>query len=544
MSKQKLSKVIIEQLNKWGVEHIYGYAGDTILKFFSELKDSPIKLYTTKHESAAGLMASAESKLKGQLSVCLADGGPGSVNILNGVADAYSDRTPMLLITGQVESWNMGTNYEQFIKQMNITDSLTVYSAMVTNPESIVDLMVKAMTKALVEGGVSHLIVPMDMWDKETNAQARDYLPHLDEVRLPDDELINQSVELINQAQRPVILYGRGVKGCREELLEFANKINGGLISTLAAKGMVEYDQPLFLGGLGHAGNEKADNLLKESDLIIILGATWWPMDSVPRNPRVIQFDAIKENIGMNHPVEVGVLGEIRSSLELLLEKVSAKNNQEWREKIEGTRQQLIDKLSTEYENNEEGICPKEIIKAISNNIGENEIITLDSGDNVVWFGKYFNKRCEEVLISGKWRTMGFALPAALAAKINYPEKPVTCIIGDGGIGMVLAELLTARRYNLPIRIIVMNNGLLAMERNKMLSANLEREEVNLSNPDFIKLAEVCGIRGMRAESVKELDYILNQNQDITETILIDVATADPIPTGTKLESRKVIELV
>jgi pyruvate dehydrogenase (quinone)/pyruvate oxidase len=544
MSQQKLSRVMIEQLNNWGVEHIYGYAGDTILKFFSELKDSPIKLYTTKNEAAAGLMASAESKLKGQLSVCLADGGPGTTNILNGVADAYSDRTPMLLITGQVESWNIGTNYEQFIKQMNLTDSLTVYSALVTNPESIVDLLVKAMTKAIVEGGVSHLVIPMDMWDKEVNAQARDYLPHLDELRLPDDELINQSVELINQAQKPMILYGRGAKGCREELLEFANKINGGLISTLAAKGMIEYNQQLYLGGLGHAGNEKADNLLKEADLVIILGATWWPMDSVPRNPRIIQLDAIKENIGMTHPVEVGVLGELKSSLQLLLEKVSAKNNQEWRAKVEGTRELLLTKLSREYNNNQTGICPKEVMKSLANILGEDEIITLDSGDNVVWFAKYFSKRCEEVLISGKWRTMGFALPAALAAKINYPQKPVTCIIGDGGIAMVLAELLTAKRYNLPVRIIVMNNGVLAMERNKMLSANLKEEEVNLSNPDFIKLAESCGIKGMRAESVEELDYILNQHQDMTETILIDVVTAAPVPAGTKLESRKVIELV
>ncbi|TDX52876.1 thiamine pyrophosphate-binding protein [Orenia marismortui] len=532
---QKLTKVMIEQLSKWGVDHIYGYPGDSILKFISELKESPIKFYSTKNESAASLMASAESKLQEKISVCVGDGGPGTANIVNGVADAYSDRTPMLLITGQVESYNIGTNYNQFIKQLNITDSLTVYSAIVSSPEVIVDLMVKAMIEAITKGGVSHLVVPMDMWDQKTNAQPRDYLPHLDEIILPDEELINQAVDLINQAQKPIILYGRGAKECREELLQLSNKINGGLITTLAAQGMIEYQQALYLGGLGHTGNNKADNLLEEADLIIILGATWWPMNYVPREPKVIQFDAIKENIGMNHPVEIGVLANIQDSINLLLEKVSKKENQVWSDKVEGVRELYSNNLSKESKNGGKGICPKESIKAISEYISEDEIICLDSGDSVVWFGRYFSNRCKEVLISGKWRTMGFALPAALAAKINYPNLPVTAIIGDGGIGMVLAELLTAKRYNLAIRIIVFDNSVLAMEKNKMLVSNLEVDEVKLSNPDFIKLSEACGIKGVRVENINDLKKILAESKELKETMLIDIPTSNPIPEGTKL---------
>lgn len=527
--------IIIEQLSKFGVNNIYTYPGDTTLSFMSALKDSPIKLYSTKHESAAALMASAESKLTGNISVCLSHSGPGTANIINGIADAASDRTPLLLISGQVESYNMGTNYKQFINQIELTNPLTVYSSIIFNPEMVVDLLYKAMTMAIIRGGVSHLVIPMDIWDKESSAVPREYPEHTKIKQMPDDNLIEQAANQINQAQKPVIIYGRGCKGLRDQLITFAEQISAPLISTLPASGIIEYDFPNEMGVLGHSGNQYASELLSDSDLIIILAATWWPIDYTPRQPNVIQFDINPENIGASHPVNLGIPGDIKVSIEKLLERLKNTYNQQWAEKINEIKNKWLKEVEQGYSTEDWPLPPSSIIKTISENSGDNEIISLDSGDNVIYFGKFFGNHCQNVLISGSWRTMGFALPAALSAKINYPYSNVIALMGDGGIGMVMAELLTASRYQLPIVIIVINNGNLAMEKNRMIAAGLNIEEVDITNPDFVKLAESCGIKGYRVDSLENFRKILNNAKSKDQAVLIDVPVASPVIPGTKL---------
>ncbi|KXS40273.1 MAG: pyruvate oxidase, partial [Candidatus Frackibacter sp. T328-2] len=476
------------------------------------------------------------AKLRDQLAVCVAHSGPGTANIINGIADAYSDRVPVLLITGQVPSWNIGTNYKQFVNQLELTRPLTVFSSIVTNPDAIVDLLVKAMTMSIVKGGVSHLVIPMDMWEANTNALPREYPPHLIQKKIPHQELIKDAVQRIEQASQPVILYGRGVKNCRPELKQIANKIDAGLIHSLPAKGIIEYKNNSLLGGLGLGGNEKTKELLGQANLIITLGTTWWPMDYVPRRPQIIQFDAIKENIGATHPVDLGIVGDLKLSLQSLIKEIPQQNKQAWKKRINKAHQAWLESLEEKIQVTEPPLSPQSIIQSISQQIANNEVIALDSGDNVIWFGKYFANHCQDILISGTWRTMGFGLPAALVAKINRPQDPVTCIIGDGGIGMVLGEILTAVRYQLPVRIIVLNNGTLSMEKNRMLIANLQPEEVDLTNPDFVKLAKTCGAQGLRATSINELNEILEQTKEPQQPVLIDIPTATPIAPGLKLQ--------
>ncbi|MCK8824661.1 thiamine pyrophosphate-binding protein [Fuchsiella alkaliacetigena] len=531
----KLNEVIIEQLLKWKVNRIYSYPGDTILDFLAAVKESPLELYTTKHESTAGLMASAESKLSDQLAVCAAHGGPGTANIINGIADAYSDKTPLLLLSGQAATKNIDTSYKQMVGQLELTNPLTVYSALVTNPKSIVDLLVKAMTTALTKGGVSHLAIPMDLWQAETNAQPRDYPTHLEQKIVPEDKVITAAAEEINRAQKPIILYGRGAKDCATEITKLTEQTNAGLIHSLPAKGIIDGKQTNLLGGLGSAGNTKSSELLKAADLIIILGSTWWPMDYTPRQPRVVQLDSVKENIGATHPVDVGVMGDLKLSLDKLLSQIEKKNNSAWARRINEAHQEWLEQLNEKIEKIAEPLSPQSIINSISEQISDDEIICLDSGDNVVWFGKNFSDQCADILTSGTWRTMGFALPAALSAKINRPQQPVTAIIGDGGLNMVLAELATAVKYNLPIRVIVLNNESLAMEKNKMKVADLPLAEVELSNPDFAQIAQACGAKGVEIESLDHLQNILTESKETSEPILLNVPTTAPIPSGTKL---------
>lgn len=534
--KKKVKDVIINQLENFNIKNIYGYPGDTILKFISELKDSPITLYTTKHEGAAGLMASAEAKLQEKLAVCIAHSGPGSANIINGIADASKDKAPLLLISGQVQTYNIGTNYKQYIRQQQLTDPLTVFSGILTHPETVIDLLYKAMVKALTKGGVSHLIIPMDMWDKNTNARPRQYPEHLNYRNKPDTNIIEQAAEKINKAEKPVILYGRGVKNAQKELKKLGEKIQAPLINSLPAAGMINHDYYLSLGGLGQAGSQQASEIINQSDLIIIAGSCWWPVDFTPRKPKIIQLDLVKENIGSTHPVDTGIPGDIKLTLTSLLDMISPQENTEWADQIKRLHQDWLNNQDKEIKESEGyPLSPGRVINNISENIERDEIITLDSGDSVIWFGKYFKNTCKDLLISGSWRTMGFSIPAALAAKINQPDHPVTAITGDGGFCMVMAELLTATRYELPVRIIVINNAALAMEKNKMKSADLKIEEVDLNNPDIVKLAEACNLKAYRVKSINNLQEILQKTKNPDKAVVIDIPTADTMPPDTKL---------
>lgn len=532
---EKVKKLIIKQLVNFNVNKIYGYPGDTILSFMSALKDSPIKLYTTRHESTAGLMASAESKLTDNISVCLAHSGPGTANIINGIADSYSDKTPLLLISGQVEGYNIGTNYKQFVNQLELTNPLTVYSTILLNPESTIDILYKALTKAISTGGVSHLVIPMDIWDKESSAVPRQFPAHLKIKPMPAESLLDQAAERINNCHKPVILYGRGAKNSITELIAFADKIKAPLVNTLPAAGLIDFGHPLALGGLGHSGNNYSSQILGEADLIIILAATWWPIDYTPRAPQIIQFDVTKNNIAADHPVDLGIYSDLQSALSTILNKVNTKDDSQWQSHFNEIKNKWLDEINTVSGKSDWPLNPAAVITIISEMTQENEIISLDSGDNVIYFGKYFGNKCKDILISGSWRTMGFALPASLTAKINFNQSPVTCITGDGGLNMVLGEILTAARYQLPVKIIVLNNGSLAMEKNRMITEDLKVEEVSLTNPDYVKLAEACGISGVTVENIENLKNVLSENVNPDKPLLIDIPVSDSIIPGTKL---------
>ncbi|MEJ6951675.1 thiamine pyrophosphate-binding protein [Natronospora cellulosivora (SeqCode)] len=527
--------LIIQQLENIGVKHIYNYSGDTTLSFLSALKGSSIKVYSSQHESAAGLMASAEAKATGNLAVCLSHSGPGTANIINGIADASMDRVPLLLISGQVATHNLGTNYKQFLNQIELTNPITLFSTIVVNPEGITDALYKAISTSIAQGGVSHLVIPMDIWDQETNDTPREYPLHLDTKMIPDINLINKAAEEINNAKKISIIYGRGCKECPQELKTLAEKLQAPLINTLPATGIIEFDNSFEMGGLGHSGNQYSSELLEESELILKLAATWWPVKYTPKNKKILQFDSIIENIGSTHPVDLGIPGDIKLSLKELTEKLNKKENQDWMNKINEVKNKWSAEFDAGYSKEDWPLAPSQVIKIVSEYSSDNEIISLDSGDNVIFFGRFFANKCQDVLVSGTWRTMGFALPASIAAKINYPDSKSTAIIGDGGLHMVMAEILTAKRYNIAVKIIVMNNGSLAMEKNKAIAAGLELEEVELTNPDYIKIAEACGIKAYRAESLDNLRNIMNETADNNEVILIDLPIADPFIPGSKL---------
>lgn len=536
MKKQTVSDLIIQQLINWGVKRIYAMAGDTLLHFFAQLKKYPkIQLITTRHESTAAFMASAEAKLTGQLTVCMGHNGPGTANLVNGLADAYIDRSPVLALTGQVERCYLGTDYKQYIDQVKLLNGVSDYSAMISHPDSSIDLLTKAMRTAISRGTVTHLVIPKDIFPLTSTDQPRELEPFLYTTPTSSPETIAAGLEIINQAKQPVVLVGRGGVLAQDPILKFADRLGAAILTTLPGRGIIPADHPFNLGGLGHAGSESSRVIIEEADLVVIMGATWWPFDYVPEKTTIVQIDVNPTNLGMTTKIKFGLVGKLETILPQLTSKLKTKKNPQWINRIEHLKNSWEERVSSEADHLTSPLKPTTIIRALEKMIPAEAIIALDVGDHVVWFNRSFKVRNQQILISGRWRSMGFGLPAAMAAGLVYPKKPICLITGDGGLSMVLGDLVTLERYQLPVKIFLLNNQALAMEMNRMIVSNLSLNGVDLTNPNYVDIAKASGLSGYSIKRPENLLKTLKEAVDSPGPALVDFYTACTIPPHTKL---------
>lgn len=534
--ESRVADIIVQQLALWGVKSVYGVMGDAIFHLTDALaRQDKVKFYTTRHESTAAFMASAHAKLTGEIGVCLATSGPGLANLINGLADAKSDWAPVLVITGQVESYFVGTDRKQYIDQQALISPLADYSSQLAHPEAIVKLLTKAMRSAVSQRKVAHLSIPRDMLAAKVKAKPQGPEKFLYSTPKADSESINQALQLLGQAKQPVILIGKGAMGLGEEVLAIAEKIGAGIINTLPAKSVVPYSHPLALGGIGSGGSETSTKILDQGDTLLVIGTTWWPMDYTPQKKmKIVQIDLVAENIGKNLDVQVGVVGDAKEVLPQIASQLKGNPNQQWLKTMEEAKNRWNARIQEEVEQQGSPIAPQRIVHALSQVIPENGIITLDVGDHLVWFNRIFQAANQRILISGNWRSMGFGFPAALAAKIAQPQSSVVTIVGDGGLGMTLADFLTAVYYKLPIVVVVLNNGCLAMEKNRLKLSNLNQLGTELFNPDFAAFAKSCGGIGISVMHSDELETSLRKAFSIGQPVLVDILTEAAVVPTTK----------
>lgn len=535
-SQTTVAKLMLQQLEMWGVKRIYGVVGDAIIGLMDELaKQDSIQFIAVKHESVAAMMASAEAKLTGRLGVCLATMGPGLGNLLNGLGDAYLDKAPVLAITGQAPTKKIGTDYKQYVNQQELIKPLAEYTTLLAHPDAVTDLLVKAMSTSLVKGAVTHLSIPKDFFAMNSKAKLQKEPKILQSHPVPGETEIKEVSEIMKTAKKPMILAGIGAKNAVNGIEEIANLWGAGILVSLGAKGAFNESFEKHLGGIGQGGNPHAKELFQQSDVVLLVGDLWWPEGYVPQNARILQIDVAKENIGKGIPVELGIVGSAETVVPLLAKQLqNHSRNQEWVTKIHTI------KNAWDQENEQEGVQstqplhPSRIVRAIENTVNEDAILALDTGDITVWFNRNFRTKNQQVIFSGEWRTMGFGLPAALAAKLCYPEKQVVAIVGDGGIEMTLADLLTAVRYNLNITVVIFNNHALQMEKDKMIAGGNIPKDVALTNPDFVKIAEACSWKGYKIIDEKNLESTLREALSNDGPSLVSVETAPIVHPETK----------
>ncbi|KAB7706182.1 thiamine pyrophosphate-binding protein [Bacillus aerolatus] len=528
-TERTVAELILDQLHIFGVKRIYGVVGDAIIGLIDALaSQDKIKFIAVKHESTAAFMASAEAKLTGGLGVCTATMGPGVTNLLNGLGDAYSDKAPVLAITGQAPRNKIGTDFQQYVDQQELVKPFAAYSANLASQDAIIELLQKAAQTSLGQRTVTHLSIPKDLFEKLAAVKPRQ-LPTVIEGDSTTfkQESLEQAAAIMKTAKRPMILAGAGSAAASKAIEELADLWGAGILTSLGGKGVFSDSSPNLLQGIGEGGNPYASEVFKEADVVLLAGVTWWPDGYVPKDARIIQIDNNPDKIGKSIPTELGVIGEAGEVIPPLKESLkSFTPNTDWLTRRHEIKEKWAEQNEREGNTPGSPIYPSRIVRAIERTVAADAILTLDTGDVTVWMNRNFRQNNQTVLFSGYWRTMGFGLPAAIAAKLASPERQVVAVVGDGGLEMVLADLLTATRYNLNITVVVFNNEALQMERDKIKAAGEKEIGVDLTNPDFVKIAEACGWRGFSADTDAALESALAEALNTASPALVDVRTA------------------
>jgi pyruvate dehydrogenase (quinone)/pyruvate oxidase len=526
-----VAAAILEQLQLWGVQRIYGVAGDAIFGLLDAIAgQTAIRFVSVKHESVAALMASADAKCMGGLGVCAAQMGPGLANLLNGLGDAYMDGASVLAITGQAPLRKIGTHYKQYINQQQMVQSVTDYSELVTHPDAVIPCVSRAIHVTMTLKSVSHLSIPADVFGLPTSV--RPFPP----IRVPQvgpgDEEIEGAAQMLRQAERPMMLVGAGAgaRNAAGPIQRLAESWGCGIAIGYGATGVIPADSPHLLGGLGEGGNPYLTGRFKEADAVLVVGTSWWPDEVTPVGARIVQIADRPMELGQGIPAEcclVGDAGEVVGKIARALRDCAA--GSDWVRQIRQCRETWASRNAQEGLADGFPLHPSRIVRAVERHVGPDAIIALDEGDSTLWFMRNFRAKSQLILLSSRWRTMGFGLPAAMAASLCCPEQPVLCITGDGGLAMVLADLLTAARYRLRVIVILFKNCALQMERNKMEKKGLTPEGTDITNPDFVQLAEACGWDAWRIQSADDLERRLQAALVGSNPTLLDVPTA-PIP--------------
>lgn len=520
------AEVILQLLSGAGVKSIYGVSGDAIFPIMDALsRYQGIQYYSTVIETGAAFMASYEAKLTGRLAVCTATSGPGTVNLINGMADAYFDRAPVLAITGQVDTGKMGTNVKQYFDHTSVIRNLTSFSETVVSSETVIPIIQAAIETALNKRTTAHVSIPRDIFLKPITNTRMSVISGSSSVLGPGlSGKLDEAVRILSNSHKLLVITGLQSRVINEKVGHVADKRDAGIITAQHVQGAVSDGHPRTIGVIGQG---YLPGLINETDCILLVGEAPYELKFLPDQIPVIQIADTTESLYYDKII-CGLVGSPAHILSLMLDRLeSIRNAGDWSRVIQAEKEARAKTFSEDAQNNQVPIHPSRLMAALSQSVDSEAIITLDIGSFLHWFGRSFKVKNHIVLVSGKWRSMGSGLPAAIGAKIARPDKQVIAVVGDGGFLMSMAELVTAVRYNLPVTVIVMTNSVYSLEKHKMALEGLTPFGCDIKAVDFAGFAESCGARGFRVTDPRDLEAILTEALNCNKPAVVDVQTAD-----------------
>jgi len=536
---KKVAELLVERLMQWGVDTIFSLPGDGINGIYEVLRvnEKNIKLIQVRHEEAAAFAACAYAKFSGRLGVCLATSGPGGVHLLNGLYDAKFDGQPVLAITGHTFSDLIGTHYKQDLDLDKLFMDVAAYNERIMGPSHVHNVVDAAIKTALSQRTVVHINIPKDIqeWEMDGQRSVANVPAHSADIYkmprpVPSQLELNAAASLINNGKKIVILAGRGALDAREEILKLAVLTQGVVIKALLGKAVIPDDSPYTTGGIGLLGTAPSQDAMQECDTLIMAGTSFPYLEFYPKqNVRTVQIDIDSARIGLRNKVEVGLTGDCRETLRALLELLKQQQENIFLEKSQERMRKWNDLLRAEGTCKDKPLKPQVVAHQLSALIDNNCIICSDTGVVTTWAARHILIRDQmQFSVSGNLSSMANSLPYAVGAALANPGRQVICLCGDGGFSMLMCELATIAKYQLPVKIIIFKNNTFGMIKWEQIVFEGNPEYgVELHPIDFAAFARSCGVAGFTLDDPAQAQTVIRQALRTLGPAVID-AVVDP----------------
>jgi pyruvate dehydrogenase (quinone)/pyruvate oxidase len=505
------------------VRVIFGLPGDGINGIMEALRKRQDRLtfVQTRHEEAAAFMACGYAKYTGQLGVCLATSGPGAIHLLNGLYDAKMDGASVLAITGQTYHDLLGMRYQQEVDLLSLFKDVAVFNQQLMGAAHARALVDAACRAALADRGVAHITCPIDFQEQSVNDDERskkNVEHHTSDVWrpivvVPREADLRAAAEVMNAGKKTVILAGQGALGAGDELEHLADLLAAPIVKPLLGKAVVPDDSPFTTGGIGLLGTEPSEVAMEQCDTLLMVGTSFPYMAFYPKADacRGVQIDRDPSRIGLRFPVDVGLCGDAKATLQALIPHLRRRDDRSFLQSAQDGMTKWRDLMQTRTHRDDSPLKPQVVADALNALLTDDAIISTDSGTITTWVARHVEiKRGQLFSCSGNLATMAPGLPYTIAAQVAYPGRQCVAFVGDGGFTMLMGEFATAVKYRLPIKVVIIKNNVLGMIKwEQMVFLGNPEYGVSLEPIDFVKFAEACGGIGFRCEKPDEVHSAL-----------------------------------
>ena len=519
------SDVLIERLIDWGVEVVFGLPGDGINGIMEALRthQDKIRFVQVRHEEAAAFMACGYAKYTGKLGVCLATSGPGGIHLLNGLYDAKLDGAPVLAITGLQFHDLIGTYTQQDVALDKLFMDACVYNERVmgaTHVENVTDL---ACRMALAYHGVSHITIPVDFQEQEVKSKERSKrnIPHHSgeifarSARLPRQEDMQEAADILNAGKKVAILAGRGALDATDELEQTAEILGAPIIKALLGKACVPDDSPYTTGGIGLLGTRPSQEAMEDCDTLFIVGSTFPYLEFMPKpgQAKAVQIDLDPKKIGLRYPVEVGLVGDSKNTLAALIPLLQKKEDRSFLKAAQAGMKDWWELMEKRGTRKEKPMKPQVVAWELGKRLRDDAIVSCDSGTITTWWARQIPaKRGQKYSLSGTLASMAPGLPYTIAAQVAFPERQCVAFVGDGGFSMLMADFVTAVKYKLPIKVVIVKNNVLGQIKwEQMVFLGNPEYGVELHPIDFAAFAHACGGIGFTVDDPNDCGRVMDE---------------------------------
>lgn len=526
----KVAELLVDVLVQAGVQRVYGVSGDSLNGITDSIRAREnLEWVHVRHEETAAFAAGAEAHLTEKLAVCAGSCGPGNLHLINGLYDCHRSRVPVLAIAAQIPSQEIGSRYFQETDPKHLFAQCSHYCELVSRPEQMPRVLEIAIQTALSQRGVAVVALPGDVALQEAvGEQRRVRFPVSQPAVCPAEEEIDTLAELLNGSKRTTILGGAGCAGAHAELIELARKLQAPIVHAMRGKEFIEFDNPFDVGMTGLLGFSSGYHAMIDCDVLLMLGTDFPYQQFFPKDAAIVQVDVRGEQLGRRAKLDYGLVGDIKTTLTALMPKLKQNQDDEHLQRaLEHYRKarHALDELATP--GSEKPIHPQYATHVLDQLASDDAIFTCDVGTPTIWAARYLTMNGKRRLIgSFNHGSMANALPQAIGAQISYPGRQVISLSGDGGLAMLMGDLLTLKQHDLPVKTIVLKNDSLAFVELEMKAAGFVDFATDLRNPDFTKIAEGAGILGLTAEFPEQVEPMIAQALKHDGPALVEVVVS------------------